>query len=341
MMRRSYLLQSIAAVMVAVAVAVMLAQPVGADTPVFRNAGKYGGMFSWWYDRLPPQTVYAPTIPWDARDQRWWNTIVRQARDAGLGWLAAASWGERSVADPAMLTPLLRAIDASGGRMKVALFDDTTSEVLRKNLQRHGEWALSPRFDIADHAGEGEGGFAYFYDQQWKRFFATVPDRYRLKINGRPVIFMWHGGSEWYSNQQSFHTMIDALREATRREFGTDPFVIVEESWRRLDPALVPDAMYDWFETGKNWATLTEVGGVHVANIVPGYDCSRCETPAGVIDRQRGELFRAGMDAVAPRADLVLVEGFVNVDENAHLVETTTWGRLYINILRWYARNVP
>jgi hypothetical protein len=47
------------------------------------------------------------------------------------------------------------------------------------------------------------------------------------------------------------------------------------------------------------------------------------------------------MDAVAPRADLVLVEGLVNVDENAHLVETTTWGRLYLNILRWYATNVP
>ena len=95
------------------------------------------------------------------------------------------------------------------------------------------------------------------------------------------------------------------------------------------------------FETGKNWATLTEFGGVHVANIVPGYDTTRVETPGRVIDRQRGELFRAGMDAVAPRADLVLIEGFVNVDENAHLVETTTWGRLYINLVRWYARNVP
>ena len=122
--------------------------------------------------------------------------------------------------------------------------------------------------------------------------------------------------------------MILALREATRREFGIEPFVIVEESWSRLDAALVPDAMYDWFETGKNWATLTEFGGIHVANIVPGYDTTRIETPGRVIDRQRGELFRAGMDAVAPRADLVLIEGFVNVDENAHLVETTTWGRL-------------
>ena len=324
-----------------VAVLALLGSSDAADKVPFRNAGKYGAMFSWWYEALPPQTLYPPAMPWDARDQKWWNGIVGQATDAGVGWLAAACWGEDTSADPVMLTPLLRAIDANGGRMKVALFDDTTSEVLRKNRDRHDAWELAPRFDLADMSGEGEGGLRYFYQQQWQRFFATVPDKYRLKINGRPVVFMWHGGNDWYSNQQSFHSLIANLREATRREFGTDPFVIPEESWARLDPALVPEALYDWFETGKNWATLTESGGIHVANIVPGYDTTLIETPGRVIDRQRGQLFRAGMDAVAPRADLVLIEGFVNVDENAHLVETTTWGRLYLNILRWYSRNIP
>ncbi|MEO8077046.1 MAG: DUF5010 domain-containing protein [Acidobacteriota bacterium] len=246
------------------------AAPMRAEAPVFRNAGKYGALFSWWYERLPSQTLYPPTISWDARQQKWWNSIVRQASDAGLGGLAAACWGEGSLADPAALRPLLRAIDTNGGRMKVALFDDTTSEVLRKNLERHGEWALSPRFDLADLAGNGEGGFSYYDDQPWKRYFATIPDRYRLKLNGRPVVFMWHGGFEWYSNQGTFHALIDALRAATRRDFGTDPFVIVEESWSRLDGALIPDAMYDWFEPGKNSSTLTESGGLHVANVVPG-----------------------------------------------------------------------
>ena len=324
-----------------VAAAVLLVSPAGADTKTFRNAGKYGAMFSWWYEALPPQTLYPPAIPWDARNQKWWNGIVGQATDAGLGWLAAACWGQDSPADPVMLTRLLRAIDSNGGRMKVALFDDTTSEVLRKNHERHSEWSLSPKFDLADLNEEGEGGFRYFYQEQWKRFFATVPDKYRLKINGRPVVFMWIGVTEWYTNPASFHMVVQDLREATKREFGTDPFVIPEESWRRLDPALVPDALYDWFEPQRNWATLTEFGGVHVANIVPGYDATVIGVPALVLDRQRGQLFRAGMDAVAPRADLVLIEGFVNVDENAHLVETTTWGRLYLNILRWYTRNIP
>ncbi|MGH8636896.1 MAG: DUF5010 domain-containing protein [Burkholderiales bacterium] len=310
------------------------------DAQMVRNAGKYGAMFSWWYDTLPPQTIYAPTVPWDARQQRWWNATIRQASDAGLSWIAAACWGLGSAADPAMLDPLLRAIDAHGGRMKVALFDDTTSEVLRKNLARHNAWSLSPRFDLADAEGRGEGGFFYFYDQQWKRYFATVPDRYRLKINGRPVVFMWHGGAEWYDNQQSFHALLDDLRRAVRRDFAVDPFIIVEESWRRLDPAALPDGLFDWFAPPE-FSTLTEFGGLHVGHVVPGYDCSRCEPAGPVIDRQDGHVLRAGLEAVAARSDLVLVEGFVNVDENAHLVETTTWGRLYIDLLKWYTAHVP
>lgn len=312
-----------------------------ASAQIVRNAGKYGAMFSWWYDALPPQTIYPPTIPWDARQQRWWNAIVRQATDAGLGWLAAACWGQDMSADPIMLEPLLRAIDANGGRMKVALFDDTTSEVLRKNRTKGRDLLTSPRFDLADLSGEGEGGLAFFYDEQWKRFFATVPDRYRLKINGRPVVFMWHGGAEWYRNQTAFHALLDALREATARDFGVNPFIVVEESWRRLDPAALPDALYDWFEPDRNYGTVMSFAGVRVGHLVPGYDCSRCDPPGPVIDRQDGALYRSGLDAIAPVSDLVLIEGFVNVDENAHLVETMTWGRLYINITRWFAMNVP
>jgi len=312
-----------------------------AGAQAVRNAGKYGAMFSWWYDTLPPQTLDTPTVQWDARTPPWWNAIVGQAVYARLGWIAAACWGQDTSADPIMLDPLLRAIDAHGGGVKVALFDDTTSEVLRKNLAKHGTWSLTPPFDLADLEGGGEGGFQYFYDQQWKRYFATVPDRNRLKVNGRPVVFMWHAALEWYVNQSTFHSLLDALRAATRRDFGVDPFIIPEESWRRLDAAARPDALYDWFDPGStNW-TFTSYGGINVGHLVPGFDCLTCDPPHPIVERENGALLRAGLDAVAPRSDLVLVEGLVNVDENAELVETLTWGRVYLDILRYYATVVP
>ena len=325
--------------MIVVAISISMGVPSGAQS--VRNAGKYGAMFSWWYEALPPQTVDTPTVEWNARTVAWWNAMVGQAVYARLGWIAAASWGETTTADPVMLDPLLRAIDANGGGLKVALFDDTTSEVLRKNLDRHGTWSLTPRFDLADLEGRGEGGLRYFYDQQWKRYFATVPDRYRLKVNGRPVVFMWHGGFEWYSNQSAFHALLEALRAATRRDFGVDPFVIPEESWYRLDPSTRADALYDWFDPARrNW-TSTNFAGVTVGHVVPGFNCRACDPPHPVVERENGNVLRAGLDAVAPRADLVLLEGLVNVDENAEFVETLTWGRTYLDIVRFFAGAVP
>ena len=314
---------------------------IDADAQVVRNAGKYGAMVSWWYQQLPDVTLYPPTIPWDARKQAWWNAIVRQAVDARLGWIAAACWGRDTDADPLMLDPLLRAIDNNGGKLKVALFDDTTSEVLRKNRAKGRAWATTPRFDLADLEGTGEGGFSYFYDDQWKRYFATVPDRYRFKVNGRPVVFMWHGGAEWYENQDSFHALLEALRRATLRDFGTDPFIITEESWRRLDPAALPDGLLDWFVPAESNATLTTFRGLTVGHLIPGFHCLHCDPPHPVVDRAQGAVFRAGMETVGPRSDLVLIEGLVDVDENAHLVETTTWGRLYLDLIRYYATIVP
>lgn len=328
---------------VAVGIVMVLAISSGdsARAQSIRNTSKYGAMFSWWYEALPPQTIDTPTLQWDARTPAWWNGIVQQALYARLGWLAVNAWGQNSNADPAMLEPLLRAIDSNGGGLKIALFDDTTSEVLRKNQDRHGLWALTPRFDLADLEGKSEGGLRYFYDQQWKRYFATVPDRYRLKINDRPVVFMWHGGFEWYTNQSAFHSLIDALRAATLRDFGVDPFVIPEESWYRLDPSTRPDALYDWFDPPRTTWTSTNFGGVTVAHVVPGFNCPLCDPPSASVGRQNGDLLRAGLSAVAPRADLVLLEGLVNVDENAEFVETLTWGRTYLNIVRTFTMLMP
>ena len=313
-----------------------------AAAPFTLNSSRYGATFYWWYDHLPATTIDRPTIVWNAQDPAWWNSMIAQARDAGLGWLAPVSWGEGSNADPATLGPLVATIDRVAPAIKVALFDDTTSEVLRKNQERHGLWSLTTRFDLADLDGKSEGGLRYFYDQQWKRYFATVPDRYRLKINDRPVVFMWHGGFELYVNQSTFHSLIDALRAATRRDFGVDPFVIPEESWYRLDPSVRADALYDWFDPSRSTWTSTNFGGVTVGHVVPGFNCRiTCDPPHPVVERQNGELLRAGLNAVAPRADLVLLEGLVNVDENAEFVETLTWGRTYLNIVRSFATVVP
>src|SRR5204862_819009 len=104
-------------------------------------------------DHLPTTTIDRPTVAWTAQDPQWWTAMVSQAREAGLGWLAPVCWGEGSNADPATLAPLVTAIDRTAPTLKLALFDDTTSEVLRKNLAKGRGWTFDERFDVNDLAG--------------------------------------------------------------------------------------------------------------------------------------------------------------------------------------------
>jgi Domain of unknown function (DUF5010) len=323
------------------AIGLVLMASVPATSPPVLNAGKYGATFYWWYDHLPSTTLYRPTVAWDANDVTWWTNVVSQARDAGLGWVAPVSWGSGSNADPVTLSPLVSAIDRVAPGLKVALFDDTTSEVLRKNLARGRGWTFDVAFDLADLDGNSEGGLKYFYDQQWKPYFQTIPARQRLTVDGRPVVFNWISGTAWYTHTNFFHALIDALRAATRRDFGVDPFVIVENSWYELDPASPVDGLYKWFDPPAIFATSMTFNGLRVGHVVPGYECDSCAPVSRVIGRQQGATYRAGLQAAAPGADLVLIEGFTNVDENAHLIETATWGRLYLAITKWFSSNIP
>ena len=50
---------------------------------------------------------------------------------------------------------------------------------------------------------------------------------------------------------------------------------------------------------------------------------------------------RAAGDRLTRVEDLVLLEGLVNVDENAEFIETLTWGRTYLHIVRWFTTAAP
>ncbi|MBY0497371.1 MAG: DUF5010 domain-containing protein [Cyanobacteria bacterium] len=131
-----------------------------------------------------------------------------------------------------------------------------------------------------------------------------------------------------------------AVRPRRSRGQGRRRLALLE-SWYRLDPSARPDALLDWFDPSrKNW-TSTNFGGVTIGHVVPGVNCRTWDPPHPVVQRETGELLRAGLDPVGPRADLVLLEGLVNVDENAEFVETLTWGRTYLDIVRWFAALTP
>lgn len=340
--------------------ALVLSWGSSAVQAISHNAtSKWGATFYYWlwYDGSIPSTTFFPPSfsSWNVNDQAWWNEMVAQAKNAGLGWLAANSWGPGLDADPVRLWRLVDAINANGGGIKVALYDDTTSEVLRKNAAR-GRGYVRPgdnappddplRFDLQDSNGTGEGGWFYFYDQQWKPYFQTIPDQHRFKVNGRPVVFMWHGGAEWYRNHAYFSNMIAALRQACLNDFGFDPYIIVEESWLGLDGDVNVDATHDWFDNGK-YLTTTNHNGVIVRHTIPGYNSTAFNDgrPTWWVARSSSgthdpNFYYSNLQN-AWGSDLVLIEGLNNAEENPHLIPTPAWGNQYIEITRTWATTYP
>jgi len=332
--------------------------PNDASMPRHNADSKWGATFYYWNPyTLPPYSAPPTQKPWGPGSQAWWDEIVRRAVYAGFGWLAANSWGDNSNADPATLGGLVKAITSSSTNMKVALFDDTTSEVLRKNSAKHGCWALpnsgstcapdsTLRFDLADANGSGEGGWFYFYDHQWKRFFQTVPDSMRFKIDGRPVVFMWLSGP-WYSNPSSFDTMLGALKATTHSDFGFTPYVVIEStsSWAQPGMSMTNvDALYAWFGVSDDQAhtftsSSTASGGtMSVGVAIPGYWTDlQASSP-----RRGGDFYRTNLNAVvASNPELILIESIDNAEENAHLIDTPEWGTRYLDITREYILGAP
>jgi len=352
------------AALVSALATVLSATPAVAQ--ITHNApSKYGTTFYFFnqYESLPSTTIYTPTLTWHRHDQAWWNTIVQRARNANIGWFAVNAWGQNisNGTDPGgvdpqdgipWMTKLITAINAADTTtLKVALFDDTTSEVMRKNRDKgRGEHVPGDSvcgsdpacfFDLSSSGVGGEGGWFYFYDQQWKRFFNAVPDQYRFKINGRPVVIMWHGGFEWYSNQSFFSDMIFTLKQATLNDFGFEPYVIVTQSWIDLDPDAPVDAAYQWFNPGFNLtATKTTYNGVTIGHVIPGYDYHLGNPSSTVIDRNNGALYDSNLNFVSD-SDLVFIESINNVDENCHIIDTTNWGARELTTTLWYTTNRP
>jgi hypothetical protein len=54
-----------------VVLVVVLSLLGGRAAAIERNAGKYGAMFYWWYDRLPASALAVPTVRWNANDPAW------------------------------------------------------------------------------------------------------------------------------------------------------------------------------------------------------------------------------------------------------------------------------
>jgi Domain of unknown function (DUF5010)/DUF5010 C-terminal domain len=291
----------------------------------------------------------------------FWDDYVEELTTAGVDFVAVDVRGyvpgsaqPDGGGDPRILTGLVDAINRRGvsGQLKIAAFDDTPASLTdKKNQVKHHTGGYDPPFDIGDATGAGEGGYQYIWDDNLRAFFAAVPDSMRFKVDGRPLVYEWSISDFAFNNQGSGNAakMLGYVRSHARSEFGTNPYLVVDQSWLSEDPSVSSqiDGVDDWFGVPGSGSSLVSFNGATYGVAVPGFHFAAGSTTMD-IDPDHGQTLASNLAATAGSgAKITLVEGFTDWQENAALTRTaegsydqrhTDYPGQMIGTLRRYSR---
>ena len=261
---------------------------------------------------------------------QWWYNLVEEAAFANMFYLAMNFRGDSPCGvfppngnEPTMYASYLRdALTTRGytGILKIALFDDTGA--YPGHVQACGDGAT---FDFSKTSLRDK----YVWNTKWKPFFDQVPSTHRMKINNRPLVFMWSvDPGLGFSNHGNgnLRLLIEYLRAQCKARPGDsfDPFIIVDQSWLQYDPTVASqvDGVNNWFTPPTGWSKRSHTGysGTFTTGIiVPGFYYDRSQpNPNMFIDRLAGSTLKTSLQNVAG-SNTVLIEGITDLEENAGL----------------------
>ncbi|MGB9620022.1 MAG: DUF5010 domain-containing protein, partial [Armatimonadota bacterium] len=296
--------------------------------PVRKTGTQIGAFLFYWYD-APNNNANASQMPYhpyglagdswvgynngyySMLNQCWWEAEFADMRRAGIDVAALVCWGDHiSVANY-----MVPALERSGVGIKIAMFDDTTSECCEWNVDQGRSYYPHSPMPLSD-----EANWTYFYDRKIKPFFQAIPQKFwathngaDLEEGGRPIIITYTAG--WFSGVSSYGT---ALWQWVKDRFAADfkdannnaivPWLILENSWFQQGGAGSADGRYAW-GAATCWGSSYELGGYRVSSVGPGYDDRLIRSPGLYVDRYEGyRLVGSFNGQQAFNSDLVMLE---------------------------------
>jgi hypothetical protein len=131
------------------------------------------------------------------------------------------------------LAQLTKALDDTGGVMKIGLFDDTSTWG-----KAQGVFATAPSLSDPNAAA------ATIYNAKWKPFFTRVPQKYWYLFNGRPLIYFYNSGT--LQPPATSAGTVTALSALFKADFGVAPFIVVDDGYYDANMNNVADARFKW-----------------------------------------------------------------------------------------------
>lgn len=244
---------------------------------------------------------------YSSQNSAWWERAFADCKRAGCDMVDLVCWGNHP--NPwfridAIQNYAVPALQRSGNNLKVALFDDTTSEVCEWNMDNGRGYTTSPQMALSN-----SNNCSYFYDRKIKPFYQAIPKQYWATHNGasvdaggRPIIITYT--SAWFADVNTYRASAwQAIKNAFARDFknasgqGIVPFVIHEISWINGGAGATADSAYAW-GAALNGPTVNQVNGWYTGTIGPGYDDRLIRSPGSYHDRANGNWMEAWYNGI-------------------------------------------
>ncbi len=280
-------------------------------------------------------------------EEEWWDNLVEEIDYSGQDYVAANCRGYLAQpgkyidhGDPNRLKDLVAAMERKGvqDKFKIAIFDDCPSSwSAARNRNLYNSYVTDKdRFpyplDLLDDDSD-QGIYRYIWDYNIKIAFETVPDKYLLKIDDRPVLILWsvnnfvdYRNDNTPVNEGKLSAILNRLRSDFKASFQVDPFIIADRSFQDRDKTVyapVVDAFHDWFVMDKPY-TLRRHNGHSIGVGVPGFSIGDLSGNPMFIDANHGKTLTDNLtNMINQDAELILIEGHVDVLENASLWRST------------------
>ena len=334
-----------------------------------------GTFFFYWYDCperecdaqqlsiVPPGWVTPLLNDPDERDGRayssqnsdWYAAELRDMEATGIDIVFPVSWGDHPH-DWFRQETLGLLVQANGVRerpLPIGMFLDTTAQQAMYRDFQGDAYRFGPNVPRLPLSDPRSGYF--FYEQHIKGFFEQIPREMWATVDGRPIIISYT--ALCCDDRQLSGALWGAVKAAFTRDFGVEPWLILEDTWfgpEALSPpaglssvAQVADGRYSW-GTALNGPATHTVGSYTISSVGPGFDNRRI---SGISDpqlrqRDEGSFLRESLAAVPSASDLLLIETWNEWPEStgiARAAHRAADGRLlpedfYMQIMReWKA----
>ncbi|MEO0125419.1 MAG: hypothetical protein ABIK99_04065 [candidate division WOR-3 bacterium] len=253
-----------------------------------------------WFDQGKKRVAHQPLLGfYSSQDHAVLKRHILWAKEAKLDGFIISWWGKDSPFDQNLkiFLPICESLD-----FKFTLYLETT-EVLEEDLQYlETTYARSPAF---------------------------------LKINGRPVIFI-------------FVRVIQEISLPKLREIKSPfDFIIYGYAPSHLSGFLGFHEYYPWYnnlaEAKKRYLLAGEIARIknklYAAPVIPGYDDRNYRQPGKLTDRGKGDFYKENWEAVLTSdPDWILITSFNEWFEGTEIEPSREFGDFYLKLTAHYAK---